>query len=745
MKLVTPVYNALLDGRVTGGNDRTASFFSSVTGNLIPATSEIQTAYWCQNMENPVLFHSAVTSMLQNHPCDILVEIGPHSAMAGPVRQIMGSLNIKPEPRYIPAIVRGKEQASTLMTLAGTLHSRGVQINLGLINNDNGNRKVLSNLPLYPWQHDTKYWEDSRIVRNWRLRQNIHHELLGSLVLEHNDIEPTWRNKFSLEDVPWLQDHRVDQNVVFPCTGYVAMAGEAIRQVSGSSSYTIRHLVIKSALIVPEEEELEVFTALKPAKLTDDLDSTWFEFSISSYMNGNWIRHCSGQVLHGPAEVEAFDQAQSYARKVPSSVWYRGARNLGITYGPYFQGLGDITADPVQSLATATTYANSNEFKSIYALHPAVIDQALQVCMLAACNGLTRRISTPVVPEMVGEIHVKPGANSPAVEARSKVSGHGAITGTLTGISNNSIVLRIQDVQLKPVDFGDESDSNERFAAADLTWGPHIDLSSPDGTMWPIPQREHKLAAEKLAVICIIESAEQTKSEIATVPHLKKFQDWLHSQTALIARGQYSIFPEAQHWLRLGSSIRGRMIDELKAQLDGTSYAAFAEATTSILQNVHQVLSGEVHGLELLSKNDCLTQIYNTIRETMALKEFFTLCGRSQPSLRVLEIGAGTGGTTASALEALVQSGNVSLYSNFTFTDISAGFFAAAKERFAGYDNVRYQVLDISQDPIEQGFEPESYDLIIAANVRLTCFPIVLYTAKSGSRFFMQPHHFLRH
>lgn len=94
MKLVTPVYNALLDGRVTGGHDRTASFFSSVTGKLIPAASEIQTAYWCQNMENPVLFHSAVTSMLQNHPCDILVEIGPHSAMAGPIRQIMGSLNI---------------------------------------------------------------------------------------------------------------------------------------------------------------------------------------------------------------------------------------------------------------------------------------------------------------------------------------------------------------------------------------------------------------------------------------------------------------------------------------------------------------------------------------------------------------------------------------------------------------------------------------------------------------------------
>lgn len=59
--------------------------------------------------------------------------------------------------------------------------------------------------------------------------------------------------------------------------------------------------------------------------------------------------------------------------------------------------------------------------------------------------------------------------------------------------------------------------------------------------------------------------------------------------------------------------------------------------------------------------------------------------------------------------------------------------------------NVRYQVLDISQDPIEQGFEPESYDLIIAASVRLTHLPIMLYTAKYESRFFMQLRHYLRH
>ncbi|RDA86109.1 hypothetical protein CP532_1175 [Ophiocordyceps camponoti-leonardi (nom. inval.)] len=80
------------------------------------------------------------------------------------------------------------------------------------------------------------------------------------------------------------------------------------------------------------------------------------------------------------------------------------------------------------------------------------------------------------------------------------------------------------------------------------------------------------------------------------------------------------------------------------------------------------------------------------------------------PKQRVLEIGAGTGGTTAQVVEHV-------MCSTYTFTDISAAFFPAAKERFKKHENFIYKTLDITKDPTIQGFEPESYDLIIAANV----------------------------
>ncbi len=81
--------------------------------------------------------------------------------------------------------------------------------------------------------------------------------------------------------------------------------------------------------------------------------------------------------------------------------------------------------------------------------------------------------------------------------------------------------------------------------------------------------------------------------------------------------------------------------------------------------------------------------------------------------LRVIEIGAGTGSATASVLPELGEGGF-----DYTYTDISAGFFAEAEARFGGAEtSIDYRVLDIEHDPVEQGFEHHNYDLVIASNV----------------------------
>ena len=81
--------------------------------------------------------------------------------------------------------------------------------------------------------------------------------------------------------------------------------------------------------------------------------------------------------------------------------------------------------------------------------------------------------------------------------------------------------------------------------------------------------------------------------------------------------------------------------------------------------------------------------------------------------LRILEVGAGTGSGTSVVLPELPE-GNF----DYVFTDISAGFFAEAENRFRDFGvPIEYRSLDIERDPASQGYDLHAYDLVIAVNV----------------------------
>ena len=82
-------------------------------------------------------------------------------------------------------------------------------------------------------------------------------------------------------------------------------------------------------------------------------------------------------------------------------------------------------------------------------------------------------------------------------------------------------------------------------------------------------------------------------------------------------------------------------------------------------------------------------------------------------SLRVLEVGAGTGSATEAVRSVLPD-----WRFDYLFTDISAGFFGPAEARFGGEESsFDYRVLNIEADPSTQEFDRQGYDLVIASNV----------------------------
>lgn len=83
------------------------------------------------------------------------------------------------------------------------------------------------------------------------------------------------------------------------------------------------------------------------------------------------------------------------------------------------------------------------------------------------------------------------------------------------------------------------------------------------------------------------------------------------------------------------------------------------------------------------------------------------------PQLNILEVGAGTGASTISILAELGHT-----FGSYTFTDISSGFFEQAHNRFANHSSkMMFKVLNIEIDPLSQGFEANSYDVVVAAFV----------------------------
>ncbi len=112
--------------------------------------------------------------------------------------------------------------------------------------------------------------------------------------------------------------------------------------------------------------------------------------------------------------------------------------------------------------------------------------------------------------------------------------------------------------------------------------------------------------------------------------------------------------------------------------------------------------------------------LYNTAPSTGAVNNMLgdTIAALIQEvpagrTLRIIEVGAGTGSSTAAVLPRL-PAGSF----DYVYTDISAGFFSEAEARFGTADgSIDYRPLDIGKSPVEQGFEPHRYDLVIAANV----------------------------
>lgn len=261
----------------------------------------------------------------------------------------------------------------------------------------------------------------------------------------------------------------------------------------------------------------------------------------------------------------------------------------------------------------------------------------------------------------------------------------------------------------------------KKWKTVDLQWSPKIGPVPVDSVMHP--SRESQTEQETIArmwVLCAIAMQDKLRNATCTRPHFERYRSWLAAEYERFKQPDYPQVADSRDLVALSSEDRLRAITELRDHVKDTYMWPVIEGPWRVFDNVVDIVEGRVKLVKVLLQDGLLEKFYDWANGLSEVRPLFNLMGRSKPGLRVLEIGAGTGGTTARALEGLKGDDGEKLYTSYVFTDISPLFFDSAKRRFEAYENVEYRAFDITRDPRVQGFEEGAYDLVIASNV--SCF-----------------------
>ncbi|KAL6861988.1 KR domain-containing protein [Trichoderma novae-zelandiae] len=496
-----------------------AKMVSSVTNKILGEDAVVDETYWSTNLRSPVLFDQAMQTTLaaeEFSDVDLFIEIGPHSAMAGPIQQIKAAVKAE-KIEYIPTLLRGKNCAEQLLKTAGELFLRSYPINMEKITGAYVDQRgsdgkplkgsTIVDLPPYQWNYTRPFWAESRSSQEQRQPKYPRHDVLGQLVVGNSLAEPTWRNVLRIRDLPWLKHHHLGGESVFPAAGYFAMAIEAIRQINETSpspvkeeSYVLRDVSIKTALVTPDDDDgIEVLLNMRPSVH----GSGWWDWNVSSVDSERVKKdHMSGSIsINTRPRGKTPREIPQLPQRATGKAWNQALREVGFDYGPTFQDMDDIRFDGRTYQAACSTnvkqIVDDGLGESRYVLHPACIDSTLQLCIAAIHTGRTNAMDCGVVPVQVDEVAIWPPTEEQLKVQKAKAYATVHRRGIRTSESNVQIVAEDGELLMEIVNMRATAyeaavpqkaeSALEEAPYGEMAWGLDLDaaenregLSTPD-------------------------------------------------------------------------------------------------------------------------------------------------------------------------------------------------------------------------------------------------------------------------
>lgn len=722
-----PYLNELRSCNIQVQVPTSTTWYSSVHGGQpvdgMAVTQTLGTGeYWVENLTSPVLFSQALTAAVSATNPSAIVEIGPHPALKGPVLQTIANMESTQVP-YTGLSARG---VGALESMAGAIGELWAHIGPQAINprkymatvHPQVPLSVVAGLPLYPFDHRMEYGYETRKANGWLHKRNSPHPLLGSLSEDLGDGELRWAQNLSPSRISWLDGHRVQGQIVFPATAYISMALEGVRILATEKHRSlqliqIERFVIGQALSFQDErDEIEILFHVPQMEETGNNTSVGY-FRCQVCTPKGDVKTCAEGALRvtwGEPQEDFLPPCASPSHAALASVedlenYYSSLRDIGYQYTGDFQGIHRLS----RRMGLATGQLHNPALKDLL-VHPAVLDTGLQGLLAALGEGYLTALH---VPTRIDAVTINPAAftgTSLDFEAAVTRTGPDSLVGDveLYTATNGPGAVFFEGVHVSPL--------SPPFAADDppvfwiQRWTP-LKLDANRSNSQLTPEWMARLEVyEHRAFLVLQDLLEQI------TPSLRAGFDWHRERVVAWIEHLVEEARDGRH-----AVCKTEWLSERLADLEPTWTLPGAVIEDQIMHRVHQnlmpFLNGEAKMIDALREDELLTRFY---RDEMELQDVNRRVGElvgdlavRYPRMKLLEVGAGTASATREVLRHVGRA-----YHSYTFTDISAGFFEDTLDSLPDHaDRLIFQKLDVGQDPVEQGFEEHTYDVIIAANV----------------------------
>ncbi|WP_394839062.1 SDR family NAD(P)-dependent oxidoreductase [Pendulispora rubella] len=346
----------------------TIPLYSTVTGAPIDGQL-LDAAYWFQNLRQTVRFADASEKLRQDGH-HFFVEISPHPVLTLALAETL------PAAAVVGSLRRDDGDLDRFLLSFAELHTRGLSLDWEAVFQPSLPRRV--DLPTYAFQRQ-RFWLDDDAAATADVTSAglvaADHPLLGAAVpLAHAD-GFLFTARLSLADHPWLADHRVLDTVILPGTGFVELALAAAHR---AGCERIEELTLEAPLVLPARGAVLLQISIEAPDGAGR--RTFAVHARPESSDGAWTRHASGTVGAAAAELD-FDLHSWPPRGASPLVLedpYPRLAEAGLSYGPAFRGLHAVWSRGDELFAEVHLPEALARDASRFALHPALLDAALQ-------------------------------------------------------------------------------------------------------------------------------------------------------------------------------------------------------------------------------------------------------------------------------------------------------------------------------------------------------------------------------